>query len=191
MDCREAEHLFDRYLDREIAISEFAALRQHLQACPRCAANWDVTRKAADLLSSLPELDPGPEVLSCVMMTLPRGRRPVRSFRLTAWQAVAAVIIAGAVAGGCFLTGSQQMIAAAVENRDGRVIVVPRPGRPLVIPPGATILGDLRVQGDVYVNGRVQGKIAASGSVRPSRPRGFWAGILGGFVRFCRSIAGR
>ena len=191
MDCREAEHLCDRYLDREITRPEFKDLRLHLQACSRCADNWTATRKAVDLLAALPEMEPGPRVLSRVMMTLPRGRMTRRSFRLTAWQAAAAVLLILAVTGGSFLTGSRQMIAAAVENRAGRAVVVPQPGRPLVIPSGVTIAGDLRVDGDVILQGQVRGQIQAGGRVREvARPEGFWERFAEVVARGWRTLVG-
>lgn len=191
MDCHEAEHLCDRYLDREITLPEYREFRQHLQACPRCADNWAATRKAVDLLAALPEMEPGPRVLSRIMMTLPPGRRTGRSFRLTAWQAAAAVLLILAVTGGSFLTGSRQMIAAAVDDRAGQAVVVPRPGRPLVIPLGVTIAGDLRVDGDVILQGQVRGEIKANGRVREvARPKGLWGRIVEGVARGWQALVG-
>ena len=187
MDCHEAEHLCDRYLDREITLPEYRDFRHHLQACPRCADSWAATRKAVDLLAALPKVEPGPRVLSRIMMTLPQGRRRRRSVRLSAWQAAAAVLLILAVTGGSFLTGSRQMIAAAVENREGQTVVIPQPGRPLVIPPGVTIAGDLRVNGDVDLQGQVRGQIRASGRVRQICEAG---GVLGAFSRGLSLVAG-
>ncbi len=167
MDCRRAERLFDLYLDREITVADFGDLRHHLSACRRCAENWVATRKMVDLLAALPEEPPGPEVVSRVMMTLPGAKRRTY-FRLAAWQAAASVAAFLVMLGGAYLSGSQRMIAAAVENRGGQTVVIPHAGRPLVIPPGAVVMGDLRVDGDVYVQGQVEGKIAAR-SVTPAR----------------------
>lgn len=191
MDCREAELLSDRYLDREITLPEYKEFRHHLQVCPQCADNWAAARKAADLLAALPEMEPGPRVLSRIMMTLPPGRRTGRSFRLTAWQAAAAVLLILAVTGGSFLTGSRQMITAAVDDRAGQAVVVPRPGRPLVIPPGVTITGDLLVDGDVILQGQVRGEIKANGRVREvTRPKGLWGRIVESVAQGWRDLVG-
>ncbi|MGE5550010.1 MAG: zf-HC2 domain-containing protein [Bacteroidota bacterium] len=189
MDCLQAEKLFDRYLDREITGDDFGALEEHLRACPRCADNWFATRKAVDLLSALPELHPGPEVLSRLMVTLPRAKHR-RSFHLTPGQAAAAVAIAAIAVSIAFWSGSRQMIAAAVENRGGHVVVVPRAGQPLVIPPGATIAGNLEVAGDVYVRGRVEGRISAEGRVYVEKPEGFWAKVARECSRLYRALRG-
>ena len=82
LECRQAERLFDLYLDKEIAVRDFHALSRHLAACPRCSDNWLATRKTADLLSALPNQPMEPQSFSRVMMSLPRMKKRVRIFRL-------------------------------------------------------------------------------------------------------------
>lgn len=189
MDCREAEHLFDRYLDKEITVGDHRVLGAHLQACQRCAAKWRDLRKAVDLMEDLPLLDPGPEFLSRVMMTLPRAKMR-RTIRLTAWQAAAAAAVAVFLAGAAFWSGSRQMIAAVVENQGGRTVVVPRPGQPLVIPRGATVVGDLEIAGDLYLLGEVKGRISADGRIVARRPPGFWERLRHGLSNLWRALTG-
>jgi hypothetical protein len=182
MDCREAERLFDLYLDHEIATADYAALRQHLLDCQRCADNWLAQRKATDLLAVLPEVAPGAELFSRIMMSLPPAhRQPKRLFTFSARQIAAAVVIALALTGVAFVGGSQGMVAATVQQRAGQTIVVPKPGKPLVIPQGSTINGNLEVNGDLYLRGKVRGRIIVEGQVKVE-PAGLWARI-GRFFR--------
>jgi anti-sigma factor RsiW len=183
MECREAERLFDLYLDREIGVGDSRALHRHLADCRRCNDNWMATRKAVDLLAGLPRQRPDPEIHARIIMSLPgggAGRRPL--FRSFNWQTAAVFALVFTVAGTAFLSGERQMAASAVQSRDGHTVVVPRPGRPLIIPPGATVTGDLRVDGDVYLQGGVNGKITVTGRV-VKKERGWWDRIRRVFLK--------
>ena len=190
MNCHDSERLFDLYLDREITVQEGRDLGEHLRICPRCAENWLAARKAADLLSALPDEDPGPDIVSRVTMLLPRARRWTRPLRLPAWQAAAAVLIGLVMVGAAFVSGTRQMTAAAVENRRGHTVVVPQPGRPLIIPPGATILGDLRIDGDACIQGRVEGKVTIAGRLRSDLAGGFGGRVRQAVDRILSTLGG-
>lgn len=160
MNCGQAELLSQRYLDREITIDEYRRFQAHLRSCPRCLDDWLAMVKAVDLISALPQSDcPSRTMHAEIMMKLPPERRLSRF----SWQAAAAILVIAAVAGAGFLTGSRQLTAAVVEIRNGRTVVVPKPGRPLVIPPGAVIQGNLYVKGDVHLHGGTTGRIDATG----------------------------
>lgn len=191
VECLQAERLFDAYLDREITAGDSAALHRHLATCPRCNDAWLATRKMSDLMAALPSESPGPELFSRIMMRLPAAKARRRPLRLSVWQAAAAAAVACLLAGAAFVTGSRQMIAAAVENRQGKAVVVPRPGRPLVIPPGATVLGDLRVAGDAWIQGKVSGGVWVEGRLRGNAPEGFLARCRRAVAEFWRRLSGR
>lgn len=174
VDCGEAEQLFDRYLDREVTLEDYALLRRHLGECPRCADNWLATLKTADLLAASAMESPGPELLSRVMMSLPKPK-PTRGIHPAIWRAAAAVLILAFLTGAAYLTGYHRMSAAFVENRDGQIVVVPKPGTRFVIPPGAVVMGDLKVEGDAYIEGKIAGHITIKGKIKTvNEPRGFW-----------------
>lgn len=187
MDCRETELLCHRYLDREITTEEFRALKDHLRACPRCLLLWNSLRETADLLAVLADEPPDPKLFSRIMMRLPtRGRWRIKP-RILRFAAAAAFVVAVGWIG--FFTGTRQMMAAAVESRGGRVTVVPRPGRTLIIPEGATVIGDLYVEGDVFLAGEVEGRIHVAGRTRPAP--GLWHRLAGAMGRLWRRLWGR
>ena len=190
MNCREAEHLFDRYLDKDISVADFSRLREHLEICPRCVENWLSLRKAADLLAALPEEDPAPEVFSRIVIMLPKSAKRGRAIPAWIWQTAAAVLIACAIAGISYTSGTRQLSAAVTQSQDGRIIVQPRPGQPLIIPPGATVTGDLRVEGDVYLYGQVHGRTSASGKIRIGPKRGCWERFKEKLRTVWQSLAG-
>ena len=187
MDCRETELLCHRYLDKEITTEEFRALKDHLRVCPRCLLVWNSLRETVDLLAVLADEPPDPELFSRIMMRLPtRGRWRIKP-RILRFAAVAAFTLAVGWAG--FFTGTRQMLTAAVESRGGRMTVVPQPGRALIIPEGATVLGDLYVEGDVFLSGKVEGSIHVTGRSRPEP--NLWHRLAGAVSRFWRMLWGR
>lgn len=193
MNCREAERLCHNYLDREITVAESTELWRHLRDCARCGENWLALRRAVDLLAALPDEHPGPSLLSHVMMRLPRPRSRFY-LKLNAWQTAAAVLFVAAVTSlGFFI--SPQLAATAVENGEGRAIVVPRPGRTFVIPAGAIVDGDLIVQGDVYLHGQVRGKIRATGRITgdetPPEGGGIWARLVEALTQVWEALTGK
>lgn len=81
MRCEQVRRQLATY--RELSAVERQQVRQHLDACPACAALWEVYQAQDDLLSSLPELRPSAELTSTVLDRTVRSAIPGRATRKT------------------------------------------------------------------------------------------------------------
>ena len=90
MNCREAQTLIHKELDRELSEEERGALDAHLGQCPRCAALREGMLRLAVVARDLPtERAPTVDLAGAVTATLRRRRR----FRLALGAGLAAAAV--------------------------------------------------------------------------------------------------
>ncbi len=90
MNCREAQTLIHKELDRELSEEERGALDAHLGQCPRCAALREGMLRLAIVARDLPtERAPTVDLAGAVTATLRRRRR----FRLALGAGLAAAAV--------------------------------------------------------------------------------------------------
>ncbi len=132
MRCKKVRVRLSSYLDGELSKKESIRIESHLQACPRCAEEFDGLNAMGRLLDGLPgmEIPPGFEQ----RLTVAAGRRTARQRRIVlsdygwlegAAARIAAVLllvtglaVGGVMGGSVSGTISQHRAAASVEGRD-------------------------------------------------------------------------
>lgn len=67
MKCRAARELFDGRLDDGLSYAEQRLLKDHLQTCPACTAEFRRLSATVRLLRDLPEVEPSPTFLQDVL----------------------------------------------------------------------------------------------------------------------------
>jgi len=72
MTCKQARRLFGACWDDEITQAERETLEAHFAACSGCRAEYDGYSRALELLTTLPRVEPAPDL---VERTLARTRR--------------------------------------------------------------------------------------------------------------------
>jgi anti-sigma factor RsiW len=75
MNCAQCQAEFDRLLDGPAADPASAPARQHLAACPDCAAAWRDYESAWKAFLSAPEVDPSSTFTARVMSRIDREER--------------------------------------------------------------------------------------------------------------------
>lgn len=75
MNCAQCQAEFDSLLDGPLDVSASAAARQHLAACPDCAAAWRNYQGAWTAFKSLPEIEPSSNFVARVMSQINREER--------------------------------------------------------------------------------------------------------------------
>jgi predicted anti-sigma-YlaC factor YlaD len=108
MNHEELRERLSAYLETDLEESERIRLEEHLMACPDCRREYRELRHTVDLLRSLTDPDPPPELADRVIARLRAGEgRPGPVLRLQArlsgiaespWSAPLAVVAAGLVA---------------------------------------------------------------------------------------------
>ena len=105
MNCNLCQQEFDRLLDAQLDAGTTARMREHLAACPACAAAWRDYERAWQAFVSAPEIEPSSNFVARVMDQLDADERqqPMRVwFQLPVWRwafataAAALVLAAGA-----------------------------------------------------------------------------------------------
>lgn len=70
MNCRRASHLISPLIDGELSGAEALRLREHLEGCEACRAEYASLLETKCLLASLPQVEPRPgfqdELLACL-----------------------------------------------------------------------------------------------------------------------------
>src|SRR5260370_5669167 len=115
MQCDEVRPRLDAYLDGELAESERAPLRGHLEGCPDCGPEAAALERVGDEIRGSAPVYRAPEALRAKVGYALRGggaaNRPAASLRAPGWLAYAAsILLAVAVgSGGTFvLLGERQ-----------------------------------------------------------------------------------
>lgn len=156
MECKEIERLFDRYFDREISRLEYQALRGHLARCASCRENFLNLQFSLDFFEAIPLESPSdtwvmPELGE---LTIPMNRKPSR----TRIYAVAACVLLAAVVTMIDGTTGTPGAAILISPAEGKKILGTS-NRHWVVPKGTTLKGDLYIQGDVTIQGTVEGDV--------------------------------
>ena len=80
MTCSLARSLLDDYADRELPINTQTALKEHLEVCPACRAEYDelvsLTAALSNLESPEPSREYGGEVTELILARTVDSRRP-------------------------------------------------------------------------------------------------------------------
>ena len=72
--CQEAFRRLDDYLDRELSAEEMRLVREHVELCAVCAAEFKFERSVVDgVRSKLRQVDLPPDLIARVIGSLPRG----------------------------------------------------------------------------------------------------------------------
>src|SRR5260370_3999904 len=128
MQCDEVRPRLDAYLDGELAESELAPLRGHLEGCPYCGPEAAALERVGDEIRGSAPVYRAPEALrSQIRFALGReaaAKRPAASLRAPGWLAYAAsILLAVAVgSGGTFvLLGERQADTMETEIIDGHL----------------------------------------------------------------------
>ncbi|MFO8008409.1 MAG: zf-HC2 domain-containing protein [Candidatus Brocadiia bacterium] len=82
MNCEKTTKLLGAYLDGELGEGEAAQVREHLQACPRCAAELEELRRLDRSLGALTGMEAPAGFARRVRAAAERAREPVRLFGL-------------------------------------------------------------------------------------------------------------
>jgi predicted anti-sigma-YlaC factor YlaD len=108
MNHEELRERLSAYLEADLEESERVRIEEHLRGCPDCRREYRELRHTVDLLRSLPEPDPPPELADRVIARLRAGEgRPGPVARLQArlwdvsessWSTPLAAVAAGLVA---------------------------------------------------------------------------------------------
>src|SRR5260370_8262235 len=128
MQCDEVRPRLDAYLDGELAESERAPLRGHLEGCPDCGPEAAALERLRDEIRGSAPVYRAPEALrSQIRFALRReaaANRPAASLRAPGWLAYAAsILLAVAVgSGGTFvLLGERQADTMETEIIDSHL----------------------------------------------------------------------
>ena len=128
MQCDEVRPRLDAYLDGELAESERAPLRGHLEGCPDCGPEAAALERLRDEIRGSAPVHRAPEALrSQIRFALRReaaANRPAASLRAPGWLAYAAsILLAVAVgSGGTFvLLGERQADTMETEIIDSHL----------------------------------------------------------------------
>ncbi len=95
MNCEKTTERLGAYLDGELGEQEAAQVQEHLEACPRCAAELEELRRLDRLLSALPGMDAPEGFARRVRRAAERARRPARLRPVLARAAAMLVLAAG------------------------------------------------------------------------------------------------
>lgn len=161
MECHEYEKLFEKYFDREITILEYKAIRSHLGRCQLCRETFFDHLFALDLLDSMTVNEPDELLKERVLEKLPNPKEKSNWRRWTI--GVAACFILALT-----LTVVEQNIGQQNDSIKASVVVsdiknqMKLGKRSVILPNNANIKGDLSVNGDVVVLGKVYGKLRAN-----------------------------
>ncbi|HEX2953682.1 MAG TPA: polymer-forming cytoskeletal protein [Bacillota bacterium] len=160
MECHEYERLFEKYFNRDITILEYKAIRSHLGRCQQCRELFLDHLFTTDLLDNMPMNEPAHPLLEQVLQKLPEKRGGTDWRRWS--MGVAACILLAAT-----LTVVEQNMDR--ENHGIKAALVAssinqmKPGQHRIIIPNNTVIkGNLQVQGDVVVLGKVDGRLQAN-----------------------------
>jgi anti-sigma factor RsiW len=80
MSGSHAEERLSAYLEGELDRAQKAEVETHLAACPECASLFEAMRDARDVLATLPELEPSPDLLRR-LYAIPERKRRFRAIR--------------------------------------------------------------------------------------------------------------
>ncbi len=75
MSCRGVRRRLSAYLDQDLPPGESRAVAEHLRRCDACSAHWDSLRRATELLSESPRLEPSERIAARVLDRLEIERR--------------------------------------------------------------------------------------------------------------------
>jgi anti-sigma factor (TIGR02949 family) len=76
MNCNEAFRRLDDYLDRELSPEEMKLVREHLEACAMCAAEFRFERSVIDeVRAKLKRLDVCPDLAERIAKALDEAER--------------------------------------------------------------------------------------------------------------------
>lgn len=119
MNCLATRRLLDSFVDGELAPSQMAVLREHLDRCPCCSQEYQALRLLKKDLARLPRCEADAEfenrLASAVMAEI--GRRPERARRWIRLAACAGFVAAIAAAAGLqALEGRKDRAQAAAQR---------------------------------------------------------------------------
>ncbi|HJZ76108.1 MAG TPA: anti-sigma factor [Vicinamibacterales bacterium] len=119
MICADVNRDLDAYVDRELDAEAAAAIRQHLDGCPRCRERVAERQALSRLLQQSTTYREAPDRLRARVAAA--AARSTSSYRLTMWAAAAVLVLA--VGGGIALLRSTPARGDAVADQvvDGHV----------------------------------------------------------------------
>lgn len=158
MKCRKARNLLSQNLDGRLSFEEERQLRQHMESCAACAAEYKGLRTTVDLVRALPQFKPQERFVEDLLERV-RGldEQGVAASGPSLWERIqtrlfppgwslspqfaAAAVVVGLVVGiggmmiiyqspgGAARGGSSPAIATTAGSTDGREGVAPAPAR--------------------------------------------------------------
>lgn len=161
VSCKDVEHLFDKYIDGVITISEYQVFRTHLRECSQCRESWMALERTVRQLKMLDNVKPSDNFMPKLMATLPASSRRVLPHKWKGWaiKAAAAIIILTLIGLGSSYSGYTAMMTFDPKRGEERTV----PAREVtVLPENAVVEGDLTVvNGDVFIAGQVMGDVVS------------------------------
>jgi len=74
MKCEKIEELLSSYIENELSVEDKAAIKNHLQNCPRCSSLLSSLEESHESLVDFPELEVSQDLLKR-LYALPRKKR--------------------------------------------------------------------------------------------------------------------
>jgi hypothetical protein len=161
MECREYERLFEKYFNREITILEYKAVRSHLSRCQTCREVFFDHLFTLDLLNNMPMEESANPLTERVLQRLPKKNGKI-NWRQWTMGAVACAVLA------LTLTVVEQTVDRDNHGVNASLVAstiksqMKLGKRSVVMPNNTVIQGNLHVNGDAVVLGKVYGQLQAN-----------------------------